>query len=224
MQKLNALTAGIALLLTGCHPTQNSRTWEAVKAAPHTGPGVQHRSAAYAQRLHATLQRAGVEHKVVTFRFRYPDILKINRTGEDVAVIYKDTSTPDHPWWLMSENLWNPVWMPTGAVKRQVNFYVRQPAAIVSVAEFRTGSSKGAKPHHDAPAPAMYSSDSPDAKSVADLDYKPASKSLKKADTRHRHSAKNTKRANPRAPKSDPVPQVNPPTVRRRPDAPLRTA
>ena len=224
MQKLNALTAGIALLLTGCQPTKNSRTWEAVKAAPHTGPGIQHRSTVYALQLHKTLQRAGVEHKVVTFRFRYPSIMKIDRTGEDVAVIYKDTGTPEHPWWLMSECLWNPVWLPAGTVQRQVDFYLRRPTAIVSVAKFRVGSSDAERLRSQHGASSADSADRGERKSVSDFESTPAKKALKKADARHRHSAKNGRRGNSRAPKSEPVPQVNPPTVHRRPDAPLRAA
>ena len=208
MQKLNALTAGIALLVAGCQPTQNSQTWEAVKAAPHIGPGIPNRSTVYARQLHTTLQRAGVEHKVVTFRFRYPGIQKIDRTGQDVAVIYKDAGSPAQPWWLMSECLWSPVWLPAGPVRRQVDFYLRRPSAIVSVAEF----------------PSANPADRRDGKSVAGMESQPAKKALKKADARHRHSAKNGKRGNSRAPKSEPVPQVNPPTVRSRPDSRHRAA
>ena len=212
MHKRNTLTAGIAIFLAGCQPTQNSRTWEAVKAAPHIGPGVPHRTAVYAQQLHKTLQRAGVEHKVVTFRFKYPSILKIDRVGEDVAVIYKDAGTPDHPWWLMAEYLWNPVWLPSGAVRRQVDFYVRRPASIVSVAEFRIGIPKIVKPHGKCVAVRKKSA------------FAFASTTVKRSDVGNRHSEKSGKRGTSRAPKSEPIPQVNPPTVRSRPNGSLRAA
>ena len=209
MQKLISLIAGIAILLVGCQPVQNSRTWEAVKAAPHIGPGIPNRTTVYSQQLHRTLQRAGVHHKVVTFRFKYPSLQKIDRVGEDVAVIYKDTSTPDHPWWLMAEYLWNPVWLTSSEVQRQVDFYVRRPAKIVSVTEFRGGSGG-----HDG-------------KSVSKPQRKPVLQRMENADRRSHHSAKCGKRGSvpaPKAPQGPPVPQVNPPTVRSRFEVVLRPA
>ena len=209
MQKLISLTAGIAILLVGCQQAQNSRTWETVKAAPHIGPGIPDRSSVYAQKLHRTLQHAGVEHRVVTFRFRYPTILKIDRTGEDVAVIYKDAGTPGNPWWLMSDCLWNPVWLPSGVVQRQVDFYLRRPAKIVSVAEFRAGSSE-----HDG-------------KSACKPARKPLKQRMEKTDRQSHHSAKSGKRESTPAtkrPQGPPVPQVNPPTVRSRFEVLLRPA
>jgi len=203
MQKLNPLALGIALLVAGCQPAQQSRTWETVKAAPHAGPAVRNRSAVYAQQLHTTLQRAGVEHKVVTFRFKYPDILKIEHTSEDVAVIYKDSGSPAQPWWLVADGLWNPVWLPAGAVQRQVEFYLRRRAAIVSVTNFSARGRERSNPHGG--------------KSVSPLESRNGRKALKNAEARNRHSAKNSRRGNSVAPKSVPVPQVNPPTVLRRP-------
>ena len=212
MQKLTSLAAGIAVLLAGCQPNQNSRTWEAVKATPHAGLFVPNRSSVYAQKLHKTLQHAGVEHRVVTFRFKYPTVLKVDRTGEDVAVIYKDTGSPGNPWWLMSECLWNPVWLPSDAVQHQVDFYVRRPAKIVSVVAFRAGSSLQ------------------DGKSVCKPERKPLKQRMEKADRQSKHSAKNSKRESapapkaPQAPQGPPVPQVNPPTVRSRFEVLLRPA
>ena len=145
MHKQSALTATIAVLLTGCQSTPNSWTWETVKAAPHIGPGIRNRSHVYADQLHKTLQQAGVEHKVVTFRFKYPSLLRIDRAGEDIAVIYRDSGTPTHPWWLMAECLWSPVWLPAGAVESHVAFYLRRPATIMSTTSFLPTMQKASK-------------------------------------------------------------------------------
>lgn len=136
MQKLNALTAAIAIFLTGCQSTHSSKTWHKVRSVPHVGPGIGNRSQAYADRLHTTLQRAGIEHKVVKFRFKYPGLLRLDRPGEDIAVIYRDPSQSSQPWWLASECIWSPVWLPTASVESQVAFYLRRPVTITSATSF----------------------------------------------------------------------------------------
>ena len=134
MQKL-ALLAAI-LLLAGCETPRPSRTWETVKAVRHTGPFVENPAAAYAEKLHTTLQNARVAHKVVTFKFRYRSRLLLNREGEETAVIYRDPATPAQPWWLMSERLSTPVWLPTQPLASQVAFHIRRPATVVKVETF----------------------------------------------------------------------------------------
>ena len=136
MHKLALLTAATALLLASCEAPRQSRTWENVKAVRHEGPLVKEPDVAYAEKLHTTLQGARVEHKVVTFKFRYRSRLLLNREGEETAIIYRDPATPAHPWWLMSERLFSPVWLPTQPVASQVAFYVRRPATVVKVEDF----------------------------------------------------------------------------------------
>ena len=131
-----ALLATTALLLAGCEAPQQSRTWETVKTVRHVGPFVKEPAAAYAEKLHTALQGARIEHKVVTFKFRYRSRLLLNREGEETAVIYRDPATPANPWWLMSERLFSPVWLPTQPVATQVSFYVSRPATVVKVEEF----------------------------------------------------------------------------------------
>jgi hypothetical protein len=140
MHKLTILTAGMAMLATGCQFTAPSPTWELVRKAPHTGPGASERGRTYAEELHKLLQKAGVEHKVVTFTFRYPTSLMIDAPAEDVAVIYKDAASPGHPWWLATDCLWRPIWLPTQSVARQIDFYLARPTQIVSVAEYPAGA------------------------------------------------------------------------------------
>jgi hypothetical protein len=136
MHKLALLTTATAILLAGCGTSQPSRTWETVKAVRHTGPGVQNPDAAYAEKLHKTLQGARVGHKVVTFKFRYRSRLQLYREGEETAVIYRDCCTPAQPWWAMAERLSTPVWLPTQPVGSQVSFFVRRPTTIVKIEEF----------------------------------------------------------------------------------------
>ena len=154
MQKFSLLAA--AILLAGCAPLQKSRTWETVRAVPHAGPHTDAPALDYAHRLHFALLEAGVEHKVVTFKFRYRSRLLLNREGGETAVLYRDTATPAHPWWLMAERLGTPVWLPskgpcyniyvgghpqyssvaTQNVASQLAFYVRRPVSIVKVEDF----------------------------------------------------------------------------------------
>jgi hypothetical protein len=142
MHKLTALAAGITLCLTACHSGHHTPTWEQVKATPRVGHREQDPSGIYAERLHQTLKGAGVEHKVVKFRFRYPSTYDPFRAGEDTAVLYHDPGTPAHPWWAMAEYLWNPVWLPAGSVESQIRFFMRRPATIESVKSFSATSAK----------------------------------------------------------------------------------
>ena len=136
MQKLAIVSAATTLLFTGCETPRQSRTWETVKAVRHAGPFVKEPAATYAGELHKTLQNARIDHKVVTFTFRYRSRILLNREGEETAVIYRDPSTPALPWWLMSERLSSPVWLPTQPVPSQVAFYLRRPATVVKVEDF----------------------------------------------------------------------------------------
>jgi len=150
MHKLSPLAIGIAILLAGCATPQKSHTWETVRAVRHSGPASKAPTLEYAKELHKALQDARVEHKLVTFKFRYRSRLLLNREGEETAVIYRDSATCAHPWWLMAERLSAPIWLPTPAwlstppVASQVAFYVRRPATVVKVADF---PAKAARKH-----------------------------------------------------------------------------
>ncbi|MEQ1851304.1 MAG: hypothetical protein ABMA01_06895, partial [Chthoniobacteraceae bacterium] len=125
--------------------TAPSKTWKTVKSVPKTGPAVEDRSGNYAERLHKMLQQAGIEHKVVTFTFRYPTSMMVDAPAQDTAVIYRDAASPDHPWWLAAESLWSPMWLPTQSLGRQIDFYLARPSAVVSVAEYPAGTTTPAK-------------------------------------------------------------------------------
>lgn len=145
MYKLSILITGAAIFLTGCEASKRSRAWEIIHTARHAGPHVDEPAVAYAKRLHGALQDARVEHKIVTFKFRYESRLLLNREGEETVVIYRDTATPAHPWWLMAERLSTPVWLPAAPVESQISFYVTRPATIVKVEDFPAGSAKDAR-------------------------------------------------------------------------------
>jgi hypothetical protein len=147
MHKFLPLAAGISLLFASCQTQQRSRTWEVVKATPHPGPGEKDPSGAYATKLHKALEKSGVEHKVVTFKFRYVSRLTLNHEGEDTVVIYRDGANAAQPWWIMAERLWSPMWLPASAIDSQVSFFVRRPASVVKVEEFPAASeTKSRKP------------------------------------------------------------------------------
>ena len=142
MHQLAVLTAATALLLASCEAPHQSRTWETVKAVRHSGPFTKEPAAAYAGKLHTALQNARVEHKVVTFKFRYRSRLLLNREGEETAVIYRDPATPRHPWWLMAERLSRPLWLPTAPVASQAAFYLTRPVTIVKVEDYPANAGK----------------------------------------------------------------------------------
>lgn len=136
MHKISLLAAAAAILVAGCAAPRKSNTWSIVRAVPHSGPAAKAPAIEYAKELHATLQAARVEHRIVTFKFRYRSRILLNREGEETAVIYRDNATPARPWWLMSERLFSPVWLPTEPVSSQVSFYVRRPATVVKIEDF----------------------------------------------------------------------------------------
>ena len=137
-------------------------------------------AAAYAEKLHHALQSAHVEHKVVTFKFRYRSRLLLDREGEETAVIYRDCSTPANPWWIMAERLSTPVWLPTQPVASQVAFFLSRPTAIVKIDEFPAESTRPTKK-------AIYAGKS--GKSVA----KPAARSAKASAAKPKHTAAKSK-------------------------------
>ena len=119
MQKLTPFALIAATLIEGCASAQKSRTWETVKSVRHSGPAETQPAIAYAKKLHGVLQCAGVEHKVVTLKFRHDFRILLRRDAEETAVIYRDPATPRHPWWLMAERLSRPLWLPTAPSPRK---------------------------------------------------------------------------------------------------------
>ncbi|MEQ1858422.1 MAG: hypothetical protein ABMA13_00640 [Chthoniobacteraceae bacterium] len=129
---LLSLTAG--LVLAGCGALRPSATWSLVRAARVETRDAADPSAAFAVQLGAVLKSAGVEHKVVTYEFSHR-----TRRGEEVtatrtAVVYRDGACARSPWWLMDERLRAPAWLPGEDLGRQLSFYARRRATVLSVA------------------------------------------------------------------------------------------
>ena len=101
-------------------------------------------SHAYAARLHDVLSSHGVEHKVITYQYRYTTRLRDEAVGTRTAVIYRDTSSGTHQWWLKNDRLNKPVWLPNGELNRQVSFYLRRKAEVIEQKNYpaKGGSSK----------------------------------------------------------------------------------
>lgn len=141
MQKPLIVLLASALVLTGCSAFKKSQTWQRVvdsrndRLADGTGKSTQ------ADRLHAVLAAENVEHKIVTYQFRYRTRLREEAVGTGKAVIYRDTVTPDSPWWVMDENAAFPVWVPNENPDRQLSFYLRRNAEVLAQQDFPAGGS-----------------------------------------------------------------------------------
>lgn len=177
MHKIMPLAAGISLLFASCQAPRQSRTWEIVKASRHPGPGEQDPSGVYARELHKTLEKSGIAHKVVTFKFRYASRLTLNAAAEDTAVIYRDDSNPAQPWWIMAERLWSPVWVPVQAIDAQISFFVRRPATVVKVEEFSAAPAENSRKPERASKPRASKTKSSGKKSGSKARTKSASNS-----------------------------------------------
>ncbi|MEA3209984.1 MAG: hypothetical protein QOE70_3041 [Chthoniobacter sp.] len=139
MHKPISVSLVVALTLSGCSAFQTSPTWKKVVEtraghAPTTEP-----DPAYADRLHRVLASDQVEHKVVTYQFRYQTALREEAVGTGTAVVYRDATTPSYPWWLMDETLTAPVWLPNGEVARQLSFFLHHQASVISEQDFGGG-------------------------------------------------------------------------------------
>ena len=133
MQKFISLSLVGCLTLCGCGVFRRSNTWATVTSArtridtrAEADP-----SRAYATHLSKTLASASVEHKVVTYQYRYRTRLREEAIGTRTAVIYRDNTNRKNPWWLMDEQLRKPVWLPGQDLNKQVAFYLRDDAEIV---------------------------------------------------------------------------------------------
>lgn len=145
MIKLITFSA-VTVLLAGCSGLQKSEVWNRVVNAPRTTSGKGDRSSNYAGGLHSELMKAQVPHKVVTYRYPFSSKLYGHGTAERTSVIYRDDRSASNPWWLMDEQLSRPLWLPNLTVERQVNFFLRRPATVVSLREYMTGDSKAVVP------------------------------------------------------------------------------
>lgn len=137
MHKSLVFAVAACLALAGCQVFKRSETWATVTKVRGTyNPSDPDPSRTYATRLHRVLQENAIEHKLVTYQFRYTTRLRETAVGTRSAVIYKDASTPSHPWWLMDERLAKPIWLPNEALEKQLAFYLRNPTELVEQSQF----------------------------------------------------------------------------------------
>lgn len=140
MNKPSSLTLAVCLALTACTPSKQKSTWQKVretkpdKVAANADP-----AEAYRGKLHKLLADDKVEHKVVTYQYRYKTRLREEALGTHTAVIYKDNSDPENPWWIVNERTGKPVWLPGQDLNKQVAFYLQRKAEVLEKQEFSGG-------------------------------------------------------------------------------------
>jgi len=126
----------VVVVASGCSGVKKGAVWNRVVNAPRATSGEGDRSSIYARGLHSELEKARIPHKVVTYQYPFSSKLYGTGTAERTSVIYRDDRSAAHPWWLMDEQLSRPLWLPTVEVGRQVSFFLRRPATIVSLREY----------------------------------------------------------------------------------------
>lgn len=126
----------LCFVLAGCTVVRSSRTWETVIHARPDLSRAADPSAAYAEHLHRVLKAEGVEHRVITYQFRYTTRFREEAISTRTALVYRDDTHPTHPWWLADERLARPQWLPNGSIERQVSFAARHHAEIVSIRDY----------------------------------------------------------------------------------------
>ncbi len=144
MQKPLALSIAVCLGLTGCQVFKRSEAWDKisrVRAGETTRDPDP--SNAYAAKLHQALAGSGVEHKVVTYQFRYLTHLREEAVGTRTAVVYRDATNSKYPWWLKDERLSRPYWLPNGDLNKQISFYIHRPAEVLEHKDYAEGGSSG---------------------------------------------------------------------------------
>src|SRR5688572_25496642 len=145
MQKILCFALAFSLVLSGCGLFRPSETWTLVRGVRVDTRGESDPSGAYAAVLSARLADARIEHKVVTYQFRHQTYLREETIGTRTAVVYRDETHPANPWWLMEEQLHQPVWLPSDELGRQISFYRRDYAEVVEVRDVPVGGGGGQK-------------------------------------------------------------------------------
>lgn len=136
MNKPCSLALAMCLTLTACNGSKQKSTWQKVRETkPDKVEATADPSAAYTKKLN----EHKVEHKVVTYHYRYKTRLREDAVGTHSAVIYKDNSDPENPWWLVNERTGKPVWLPGQDLNQQVSFYLRRKAEVTEEKVFSGG-------------------------------------------------------------------------------------
>ena len=136
MSKSISITLAACVALTGCQVFKKSETWDKVTKVKVDTHGSADPSKTYADQLHRELAASKVEHKVITYQYRYRTRLREEAVGQRTAVLYKDESHPDNPWYLKDEASNRPVWLPNADESKQVAFYIRRNAEVVESKDY----------------------------------------------------------------------------------------
>jgi hypothetical protein len=146
MQKPLALSIAACLALTGCALSHKSPTWDKVVRTRIALPPGGDASRVYADGLHHELKAARVEHRVVTYQYRYDTRLREDAVVERTSVIYRDDSNAKYPWWIKDERSGRPTWLPNGSVQQQLRFYVGRDVEILDPGKGYGGGGKQVAP------------------------------------------------------------------------------
>lgn len=132
------LAVAASLLLCGCSVFQRSPTWESVvdSRTQYSGSGVEGAKDSYLNHLHQVLTSAGVEHKFVEYQYHYYNVYREASVESATAILYRDATTPSHPWWIMDEYHHVPVWLPNWELKAQLEFFAKHKCDVVAVKDF----------------------------------------------------------------------------------------
>ena len=144
MKKPCTLALAVGLTLAACEGPKQKTTWQKVTETKPDKVAAADPGEAYTNKLHKMLTAEKVQHKVVTYQYRYETRMRDQAVGTHSAVLYKDDSNPQNPWWLMDERLGKPVWLPGQDVNQQVAFYLRRQAQVVEQKEFTGGEPQAA--------------------------------------------------------------------------------
>ena len=134
------------VILVGCSVVRKSPTWSRVVNTPRVSADSENRSSAFAGELHAELHQMLVPHKVVTYDYPFRSKYDGEGTAQRTSVIYRDDASPKYPWWIMDERLKRPVWLPSETVQKQVSFFLRRPATIVTLRDYTESGEKMVAP------------------------------------------------------------------------------
>ena len=145
MNKSYSLALAVGLTLAACEGSKQKTTWQKVTETRPDKVAAADPGEAYTNKLHKVLAADKVEHKVVTYQYRYQTRMRDEAVGTHSAVLYKDNSDPHNPWWLMDERLGKPVWLPGEDVNKQVAFYLRRNAQVLEEKQFTGGEPQPAE-------------------------------------------------------------------------------
>lgn len=142
MSKPLSIALCLCLLLTGCQIFRKSPTWDKAVNTRISVPREGDTSEQYAAGLHREFRADRIEHKVVTYQYRYSSRLRQDATARRTAVIYRDDTNPKYPYWLKDETSNRPVWLPNGDTAQQLRFYVGREVEILDAERGYGGENK----------------------------------------------------------------------------------